>query len=106
MNDARYGAHHARTSQPRRPVSTPDNPSSVSGRPSQSGPTEAPDIRGAKTTALLRHAGFERVTVETQERTATHHDVRTAVAGQLDALPSGSITDQLEEKQRNQPGDG
>jgi hypothetical protein len=53
-------------------------------------------------TALLRHAGFERVTVETQERTATHHDVRTAVAGQLDALPSGSINDQLEEKQRTQ----
>ena len=53
-------------------------------------------------TALLGHAGFERVSVETHVRTATHHDVRTAVAGQLDALPSGGITDQLDDQLRTQ----
>ena len=52
--------------------------------------------------APLRAAGFEHVTAETRERTATHPDVQAAVAGQLDALPSGSITDRLDDDQRAQ----
>ena len=50
--------------------------------------------------ALLQAAGFEHVVAETNQRTASHPDVRAAVAGQLDALPSGSITDQLDAGQR------
>ena len=56
----------------------------------------------AQLATLLRSAGFERAAVETQERTATHPDVRHAVAGQLAALPSGSITDDLDVERRTQ----
>lgn len=56
----------------------------------------------AQLTALLRSAGFERIAVETHSRTATHPHVRTAVDGQLEALPSGSITDHLDDQQRTQ----
>jgi SAM-dependent methyltransferase len=51
---------------------------------------------------LLDTGGFERVTVQTHERTAHHLDVRAAVAGQLDALPSGSMADQLSDGQRTE----
>lgn len=49
---------------------------------------------------LLADAGFERASVDTRERTAVHPDVDIAVAGQLAALPSGSITDQLDSERR------
>lgn len=50
--------------------------------------------------ALLREAGFAEVVVDEQARTATHPDVREAVAGQLSALPSGSAVDRLADGQR------
>lgn len=49
---------------------------------------------------LLRHAGFEDAMVETRAHTAVHPDVHAAIAGQLQALPSGSITDHLDDEQR------
>lgn len=51
---------------------------------------------------LLRDAGFEPDVVETRTATATHPDVHAAVAGQLAALPSGSITDRLDDEQRTE----
>ena len=39
---------------------------------------------------LMLGAGFVDIVVREQTRTATHHDVRTAAAAQLAALPSGS----------------
>lgn len=50
--------------------------------------------------ALLVLAGFERIQVEVHERTATHPDVRSAVGGQLSALPSGSAIGELGPERR------
>ena len=51
---------------------------------------------------LMRSAGFEYVVVHEQARTATHHDVRAAVASQLAALPSGSDIHGLTAEHRTQ----
>ena len=45
----------------------------------------------AELESLLFEAGFEEVIVHEQARTATHRDMKVAAAGQLAALPSGSI---------------
>lgn len=49
---------------------------------------------------LLGEAGFQEIEVDTHERSVTHPDVRTAVAGQLSALPSGSLINRLSSRQR------
>jgi ubiquinone/menaquinone biosynthesis C-methylase UbiE len=56
----------------------------------------------AELAELLREAGFEKVTADEQQRTVTHRDVRAAVAGQLAALPSGSVIDELADEQRSE----
>jgi SAM-dependent methyltransferase len=52
--------------------------------------------------AVLDQAGFEGITVDVHERTATHPDVAAAVAGQLAALPSGSAVDKLVRERRTE----
>jgi len=56
----------------------------------------------AELAELLREAGFEEVVVVEQQRTVTHRDVRAAVAGQLSALPSGSVIDELAGESRSE----
>lgn len=51
---------------------------------------------------LLTDAGFAEVVVDAQARTATHPDVKVAVAGQLAALPSGSGIGQLAREQHTE----
>ena len=56
----------------------------------------------AELAELLRAAGFEEVTIDEQVRTVSHRDVRVAVAGQLAALPSGSVMDVQAVEQRSE----
>lgn len=51
---------------------------------------------------LLRTAGFVEVQVDVRAHTVMHRDVRTAAAGQLATLPSGSAIDELSHGRRTE----